>query len=433
MGEVRQVLTDAVRVVAHGLRLVVAHAPVLAVLYLLGAAGRHGVLWLAVEASAVHPTLGGMLLPFAPMSSVVAFVLMLVVVARSADLSATPQAAAGTTGGARWLPVLASVMVPFLTVYAAQGYLDEDLFVFTNAAVHDELRGDMGVFYGEVADLDRAAVATGWVLVALVLVSLVLRFLFDRFRLPSRHRPLAFVAAYVEVLWILILGAAFAGALDRVWDWVQDRVFVRWVQDRWADLIDLLGPVGDPVARLVQAVGTFIDNADDVVLVPIAWLTVAAVVFGRSIALPERPPRRPGRRTAALRARTPHVVRRWAGEVTEDFASRFEGLRRGVRILLLGGIVPMAMFCLVFVVCRQAGVGVRELWRLVLGPQEADTMVAFVPWLALSADLVEYVLLAGLLAAAVHQVQVRQERLALRTADESTPEASETRSTGSST
>ncbi|QCC77087.1 hypothetical protein [Nocardioides daphniae] len=121
-----------------------------------------------------------------------------------------------------------------------------------------------------------------------------------------------------------------------------------------------------------------------------------------------------------MRARTPQVVRRWTGEVVTDFTSRFSGLRRGLRVLFLGGVVPMAMFCLVFIAARQAGVGVLELWRVVLGPMDRDTGVAFSPWLRISAELVEYVLLAGLLAAAIQQIQVRRARVQ---ADQATAEA----------
>ena len=411
MGEIRQVVGDSVGVVAHGLRLVLAHAPVLAVLFLLGSAGRHGFLWLAVEVSRDHSTVAGFILPLAPLSTLVAFISMLVVVSRSTDSLAVDPDAEASSRSAGWLAILASSLVPFLAVYAAQGYLKEDVQIYVNAATYDEIFGRADAFYGESGNADRTAIATGAALVAIVVLALVLRFLFDRFALPSRYRPLAFVAAYVEVLWIVTLGYSFTHYQDQLWEWVRGRVFVHWVQERWADLIDLLGPVGEPVSAVVSALGSFIDTADDVVLIPVAWLAVAAVVFGRSIQVPDRPRRAAPQRLAAVSRRTPPVVRRWAGELTSDFRGRFSGLQHGFKVLLLGGIVPMAMFCLVFIIARQAGVLVRELWRVVLGPQASNTGLAFAPWLQVTADLVEYVLLAGLLAAAISRIQGRQARL----------------------
>ncbi|MTB87525.1 hypothetical protein H9L21_05785 [Aeromicrobium senzhongii] len=421
MGEVRGVLRDAIAVVWNGFRLAGAHWPVLATIFLLGAAGRWGFLWLAVALSENHSTLAGLVIPLAPLSTLVAIIAMLLVVSTSltslvADTSAPSPGTAPHTDG--WLGVVAGALLPFLTVYAAQGMLKQDVEAYVNEATYDELYGSAAVFYGESANVDRTAIATGWLLVGIVVVALVLRFLFDRFDLPARSRPLAFGAAYVETLWIVTLGVTFTSYQDRAWQWITERRFVHWVQDRWAEAIEVLGPIGDPVATVVGWVGTFIDNADDVVLVPLAWLTVAAVVFGSSIAPP--PPRatrlRAPRRLAAVGARTPAVVRRWAGEATSGFRGRFSGLRDGFRVLALGGLVPMVMFCLVFVIADQANALVNELWRLVLGPRDRDTALAFAPWLDITASALEYVVLAGLLAAAIDRILTNQRRWAQETA-----------------
>lgn len=433
MGELSRVLRDAIAVVWQGFRLVGAHWPVLATIYLLGAAGRWGFLWLAVVLSEEHSTLAGLIVPLAPLSTLVAIIVMLLVVSSSvtglvADTSA-PEAGTGPrTDG--WLGVLAGALLPFLTVYAAQGLLKEDVRAYVNEATYDELYGSAGSFYGEAANIDRTAIATGWLLVAIVLLALVLRFLFDRFNLPARSRALAFGAAYVETLWIVTLGVSFAAYQDRIWAWVADRRFVHWVQDTWADLIEFLGPIGDPVSTVVGWIGTFIDNADDVVLVPLAWLTVAAVVFGRSIA-PPAPRERPSRLSrvrplAVVGSRTPAVVKRWAGEATSGFRGRFSGLRDGFRVLALGGLVPMVMFCLVFVIADQANALASEVWRAALGPRDRDTALAFSPWLDIVSSGVEYVVLAGLLAAAIGRILSNQRRWAQ-------PDQAAEPSTGSST
>jgi len=433
MGEAGRVLRDAIAVVWQGFRLVAGHWPVLATIFLLGAAGRYGFLWLAVELSRDHSTLAGLVVPLAPLSSLVAIIAMLLVVSRSVTglVADTSGPAPGT--GARsdgWLGVLAGALLPFLTVYAAQGLLKQDVRAYVNEATYDEIYGNADVFYGEAANADRTAIATGWLLVAIVVIALVLRFVFDRYDLPARSRALAFGAAYVETLWIVTLGVSFVAYQDRFWDWVTERRFVHWVQDTWADVIERLGPIGEPVAAVMGWVGTFIDNADDVVLVPLAWLTVAAVVFGSSIAPP--PPRQRPSRLARVRpiavvgARTPAVVKRWAGEATSGFRGRFSGLRDGFRVLALGGLVPMVMFCLVFLIADQANALVNELWRVLLGPRDRFTALAFGPWLDIVASAVEYVLLAGLLAAAIGRILSNQRAW-------SAPDQAVEPSTGSST
>lgn len=417
-------LRDAIAVVWQGFALVAAHWPTLATIFLLGAAGRYGFLWLAVAVSQEHSTLAGLIVPLAPLSTLVAIIAMLIVVSRSLTITVDTRRPAPETGERTdgWLGVLAGALIPFLTVYAAQGLLKQDVRAYVNAATYDEIYGSADAFYGIGANVDRTAIATGWMLAAIVVIALVLRFAFDRFKLPARSRSFAFGAAYVETLWIVTLGVVFTSYQDRAWAWVTDRVFVHWVQDRWAALIDVLGPIGQPVATVAGWVGTVIDNADDVVLVPLAWLTVAAVVFGRSIAPPQRERTRrlrPPRSLAVVSARTPAVVRRWAGEATSGFRGRFSGLRDGFRILALGGLVPMVMFCLVFVIADQANALVNELWRLALGPRDRDTALAFSPWLDITASTVEYVVLAGLLAAAIERILTTQRRLADGTAQPS--------------
>lgn len=431
MGEVRRVLRDAVSVVWRGVRLVAAHWPVLAAVFLLGAIGRYGFLWLAVETSKDHSTLAGLILPLAPLSTLVAIIVMLLVVSRSLSALTVNTDAPSSEPGPHtdgWLGVLAGALVPFLTVYAAQGLLKADVRAYVNEATYDELYGNAGVFYGEAANTDRTAIATGWTLAAIVVLALVLRFAFDRFKLPAKHRSLAFGAAYLETLWIVTLGVTFTTFQDRIWAWITEREFVHRVQDWWADVIDLLGPIGDTVSTLMGWIGTAIDNADDVVLVPLAWLTVAAVVFGRSIAPPTPKARlvRSPKRFAVVTARTPRVVKRWAGEATSGFRSRFSGLRDGFRVLALGGIVPMVMFCLVFVIADQANALVKEVWRVMAGPRDGSTALAFAPWVDIAASTVEYVVLAGLLAAAIERILLTQRRLAEQAADEPRTETAPT-------
>lgn len=408
---------DAIAVVWHGFALVAAHWPVLATIFLFGAAGRYGFLWLAVVLSEEHSTLAGLIVPLAPLSTLAAIIAMLLVVSRSLTTlvvdTDTPAPGTGPRSDG-WLGVVVSALVPFLTVYAAQGLLKQDVRSYVNEATYDELFGSADVFYGGGANVDRTAIATGWLLAAIVALAFVLRFVFDRYSLPARSRPFALGAAYVEALWLVTLGVVFTSYQDRAWAWITERVFVHWVQDRWSAFIEVLGPVGQPVATVAGWIGTFVDNADDVVLVPLAWLTVAAVVFGRSIAPPSPRSRRVPGPLAAVGARTPEMVRRWAGEATAGLRSRFSGLRDGFRILALGGLVPMVMFCLVFVIADQANALVNELWRFVLGPRDRDTALAFSPWLDITASTVEYVVLAGLLAAAIERILTTQARLAAR-------------------
>src|SRR5580765_1238113 len=123
MGTARGLVGDLFGVIVHGLRIACAHLPALAVIYLLGAMGRNGILWQSVWLSRDHATLAWLLMPLAPICSLSAFIVMLRTIAPSLTTAsfATPDPGE-TTRRARvgaQLTLLASTLIPFLTVYAA--------------------------------------------------------------------------------------------------------------------------------------------------------------------------------------------------------------------------------------------------------------------------------------------------------------------------
>lgn len=407
MTAIRGALTDAVSVVLVGLRLALAHLPTLLAIVLTGAAVRNGVLWASVELSDSHATLAGFLLPLAPMATLTAIVLMLRQVSRGLTWATFGAGVEQPGRAGPYLGLLSSALIPFLTVYAAQGYLKEDLRAFVNAAAYDELRGNAGAFYGERADVDRYFIATGAVLVGIVAVALVLRFLISRFDLPSRHAAWGLAASYIEVIWLFLLASQFTRYQSSVWDWIMGRRFVEWVDDRWTSIIDLVGPLGRPVQTVADGIGNLLSDADAVLIIPIAWLTVGAVALGQKI---ETPTERRRRFIAEERLkRVPTAIRRVGHEATADIRGRFSGLGNGIRLLAVGGLLPMLLFCLVFIIARQAGNLVLELYRAVVGPMAADTAVAFNPYISVLSNAAYSVLLVGLLAAAVDRVVRRRD------------------------
>lgn len=406
MTTVRDALADAVSVVLVGLRLAMGHLPTLLAIFLTGAMVRNGVVWASVELSDSHRTLAGFLLPLAPIATLTAIILML----RQVSSGLTWASFGGvdrTRQAGPLLGLLTSALIPFLTVYAAQGYLKEDLRRFANEATYDEIFGSAQAFYGQQGDTDRIFFADGVLLVGIVAVALALRFLIGRLALPARHVGWGVVAAYVEVMWLFLLASQFTQYQDRVWAWVMDRWVVDWVAERWEQLVSVVGPFGRPLEAVAAGVGNLLTDANAVLLIPIAWLTVGAVALGQKI---ETPVQRRRRFAAAERLRrVPSPIRRVGHEATADIRGRFAGLGNGVRLLAVGGLLPMLLFCLVFVIARQAGNLVYEVSRLVVGPVARDDALAFFPYLTVASNAVYTVLLVGLLAAAIDRIIRRRE------------------------
>lgn len=413
-------LRDAPSVLVHAGRVLWAHWPALLVIYLLGQAVRGAALWAAVVVSGWNPTAGAFLVPFAPLATLSALILSLRAVSPSLryatfDPAATSAGATAGRGGLvrERLALLASTLVPFLAVYAAQGYLAEDQFAFVNEAVADEFLNNADFWLsGGTLDAGRAAVADGWWFAALVAVALVLRRLLDRFGMPARGTGWGLLAAYVEVAWVTLLATGFATQLDQWRAWVEQRRFVAAVHDGWLAATSVLGPLADPVRDAVSWLWAALGDVDSLVVVPLAWLTVGAVVYGRSLtradALDASDPR--VERWRARVARVPAPVRRAGTEVLGGVWDRFRGLASGIRTLALAGLVPMLLFCLVFAVAGQAEVLTAVLLQRAIGPQDPNTMVAFVPYVGLASRAVYTVLLVALLAAAVDRVMQRTGR-----------------------
>lgn len=429
-------LGDALVVVRESLRLLWRHWPLLLVVYLLGAALHNATFWLAVLATRVNGYLGALILPLGPLATLVALIFMLravapslrygaqdeTVVARAvADPAEAPAPATARTRdrlrsarlavrlrsqtvNAR-LRLLAATLVPFVTVYAVQGYLDRDRNAFINATVADAQRTE-----GFDADLTaRLALDSVSSTIAVVVIALVVRWLLDAFDLPARGTGWGLFAGWVEVTWLTTVAAYFTGAWKDIRVWLQDRVLVDWIADTWAALIGWLGPVGQWVETARGWLGGLLGSVDVLVVIPIAWLTIGAVAYARTLPTPSN--HRLDEVSAKVEGRLsvlPPRVRDWLRHPVSGLTSRFEGLLRGLKTLVAAGLVPMILFCLVFLLVQHAEEGLGNLVRLVIGPRGYDDMIAFSPFVDLVTGAVGTLLEVVLLAAAIDRILTRQ-------------------------
>jgi hypothetical protein len=448
---------DASSVVVDGLRLAWRHLPVLLVLFLFGAAVRGGVIWAAVEVSDQHPLVAQLLLPLAPIGTLAAIIFMLRTLSPSlrhasfATAPATGDANAGAStrqarrrgaAGGR-LGLLASMLVPFLTVYSAQGFLEADRRQFINQAAFQEFRASADLFYGSDTGPMRFIIGDRAFLLGVIVVAFVLRRLINRFELAEKHTGVGLFAAYVEIFWLFSLAVYADQLFQKFADWRDSRAFTVWALDGWHRVVEVLGPVGVPVKAVVDAVAGVLANGADLVVVPIAWLTVGAVAYGRRdrIAAPALSPaggpasaagagevpvgrwRRSVDAVASRTQRVPAPVRRLGRNATADLRDRFRTFADGVRLLVVAGLVPMLLFCVVFMVARGVHWGVGELLRLARGPVDASTGLAFMPWFNVAQMACYTVLLVGLIAAAVDRIIMRRDEAEATAALTATPDA----------
>jgi len=283
----------------------------------------------------------------------------------------------------RLVDVAVSALVPFLAVYTAYGLLDADIYRFRNVAAADIFFSGSGGGVGTTAG--RLGIYSLQVALLIVAGAWLARFLLGRAERRWHVSALAYVGALIELYYTVQLASQVVVIKVDGEAWIRERVAYHWLQDLYDAVVDLLGPV----AGVFEGVATYVEDVagslDAVVLVPVAWLALAAVVLGFTLTEQDE---EVGRRSflAAL----------WA-----DVKERFTALVDGVRLLGSAGLAPMLVFCLGFVTVTRLPALLHELVRAVVGPQPFQTWYAFGPYELAVGFALSLTLTAPLLAAAV--------------------------------
>ncbi|MFC0526899.1 hypothetical protein [Phytohabitans kaempferiae] len=404
-------------VLAMAVRLLWRHWPVLFALYFAGAAARAFILIGAVQASKVHAALGMMVVILGPIATLSALVLMLRVMRPSlpwlAVATADPPDSDTLEGAAprrsTLLDHIASALVPFLAVYASWGYLTQDISDYVYEVWRDASFNDARVFDDPTVlsrELDERLPFDMTIgLIVVIVFAVLLRWLLNTWRGGGRWPALGIVGAYIEVAWILVTVAALNQARTPITDWVQGRKVVQWLLDVWNGVVEALGPLTNLVRSTSEWLVGAIASADSVIVVPLAWLAVGAVVYGHKLAPPAPSSsellQRAGKRWNAL----PKPVRVVGANVSSDMRDRFTPLVHGIRTLAQAGLAPMLFFCIAFLVAQTASDWLWEVERLIIGPRELGAVwIPISGPLSLLNDAVGMVLLACLLGAAVDRV-----------------------------
>jgi hypothetical protein len=158
--------------------------------------------------------------------------------------------------------------------------------------------------------------------------------------------------------------------------------------------------VARPVDFVVDWLFGLLGNLDTVLVVPVAWLTVGAIVYGHKLTPQEPPPLRKFK----ILAKVPRPIRRWSGELVSDLRDRFVALFGGFRQLAIAGLAPMLIFGLAFLASSRLQDGLDLLGRQLMGPQRLDTWLAFSPHVTTVTRAIGLTVTMCLLAAAVDRV-----------------------------
>lgn len=215
--------------------------------------------------------------------------------------------------------------------------------------------------------------------------------------------------------------------LDRAQTWAEGRVFVDWFIDTGETALGWLGPVATLLGLAWSLVVALVSDIDALVVVPLAWLTTGAVIYGgtlasRTLTIAHRRLDRPVAQVTRARERVsllPQPVQGWLAAIGTTLFGRFITLWGGLRTLAVGGVVPMVLFCLAFLVSRYAESATAELIRWILGPRSASDMVALTSYVTIASTAVSMLLQVTLVAAAVDRLLISARRQAAARPDTS--------------
>ena len=106
----------------------------------------------------------------------------------------------------------------------------------------------------------------------------------------------------------------------------------------------------------------------------------------------------------------PEPINGWLRSVWKALFGRFSTLLAGLRTLAVGGVAPMILFCLAFLLSHYAEVATAEVIRWVVGPRDTDQMVALNTYVRIAGTSVSMLVQVSLVAAAVDRLLITARR-----------------------
>jgi len=372
-------------VLARAGRLLAAHWPALLAWILGGTLVHFLVLKLAAFVGAGSAVGGILLLPLAALALLIAYVAMFLVL-RDGMPGLRALAPLPDDRGERRAAFLDGVLggiLPFVAFYAAWGFIREDVIAYTNDAFEWQFIRSLNAVV-EGSDYDTSGTISDLginpLTIGLLVIAFAGRWALKRFgaRAP---KLLGLVAVYLEALWVYLAAYLVTDLLSLVTDWVQSRQGIIWLEDLRSGLTGWLSPLG----FLWDGVELLLGEAGGIILLPVAWLTIAGVIYGQAVKASA--PRLSGARIDRVRARygtLPARLRRRIRDYSDSLVvGRFRPIGAAVALMWRAGPVLIGGYILLFTVVEFA-----EQWLLVgasraLGPHEYETF-----WVPMSVALV---------------------------------------------
>ena len=348
------------------------HWPELLAWYLAGALAHYWVTALAGFVGAYSSVGGLLILPFAVLARLISLVGMLLVLRDGLtslqEVAHVPEASADRRRS--FLSALLASILPFFAVYAAQGLLRDDIQDYGLRALA-KTREEIGATLGTNRTFDPGdnvlELSFNVWTVLIIVLAFAARWAWGRWagRLP---KALAVLAVYCEVVWVFFSLLLLKDLTDAATAWIDQRAVMAWL----GEVRMAFAGWFPPIVWLGDGVGWLLSQAGPVLLAPLAWLTVAGVVYGQAIVAEKLQIQH--RLVAQMRervARVPNPVMRRLRDLGTELGSRFLPIWRAILLMWRAGPVIVASYSLLYTIVIVAESWLRYGLSRWIGPHDA--------------------------------------------------------------
>ena len=276
--------------------------PRLLAVFLIAQLAHRGLQWVAVQAGAKADAAGIAVLALLVVVSLAMYVAMFLVLRGELPfhrraVSEGMLAPDGMEPGKENRPVdaLAAALLPFLAFYAAYKFLQAEALDYEyQLAVHQANETVAKVLNGGTAD----APATGleslstWLFIGLGVTAYLLRLPVQEAGRQELGGPVRrLFVTYLEALWIFVVIYQATSFIPSPKSWLKERQVWVWMHDAYIWALDHALGVAK-VREIWDAVTGFlaagIGDLWSAAVLPLMWITMTAVIYGRAVHKPEK-------------------------------------------------------------------------------------------------------------------------------------------------
>ena len=367
--------------------------PALLAWYLVGQVVRSGIIALAAPLGPEAPLAAMLLVPIAVLARLVSYVGMLLVLRRA--MTGYRAVAGGDVefrsfrdAASEFMTVLTAAIGPFFTLYAIIGLLFEDLSEYARATQR----------YAFFSDNPQPLnVGDSPIVLVVVVAAFALRMVLRIFG-PKLPAWTSVFGIYLDATWVFLALATIQNVFGDALAWIQARRVVHWIEDAQA----WFSALWDPIRIAIESVGWLVPVLAQVVLLPMAWLLVAGIVYVRAIGnietgvpIPKLPVR-----LAESASKVPGVLRRWRHVIVGGWEDVARPVVLSARMIRRGRALDLAIFVSAYALLWAASQWFARGVYIVIGPHEAAVWWDIDPVVSAAVDLITEPLRIVVLAAA---------------------------------